>query len=109
MTANTIHQSEFSLGTLFDLLTHPHRRYILYHLQTMDGETITFSALIDAVCERVDASCEHLETDFRHTHLPKLADHTLIEYDARSETIRFRGGDRVETVVEFARSEEEPD
>ncbi|WP_458190910.1 DUF7344 domain-containing protein [Haladaptatus sp. NG-WS-4] len=48
-----------------------------------------------------------MSIELRHVHLPKLADHNLIEYDERSETIRYCDSDRVKTVVEFARSEEE--
>ncbi len=107
MPPDTAHHPKISLGSLFKLLADPHRRYTMYHLATMDGETVDLSNLVVALSDRVTTPPERLEINLCHVHLPKLADHNLIEYDERSETIRYRGGERVETVVEFARSEEE--
>jgi DNA-binding transcriptional ArsR family regulator len=107
MPPDTAHHPKISLGPLFKVLADPHRRYTMYHLATMDGETVDLSKLVAALSERVAISPEQLEIDLRHIHLPKLADHNLIEYDERSETIRYRDGERVETVLEFAQSEEE--
>jgi hypothetical protein len=106
MTPDTARHPQISVGSLFKVLADPHRRYTMYYLATMDGETVDFPSLVETLNERVTTSSERLEIDLRHVHLPKLADHNLIEYDERSETIRYRGGERVETVLEFARSEE---
>jgi hypothetical protein len=106
MSPNTAHHPKIPLGSLFNVLADPHRRYSMYHLATMDGETVALSELIAALSEHIATPPEQLETDLRHIHLPKLADHNLIEYDERSETIRYHDGERVETVLEFAQSEE---
>ena len=107
MTPDTAHHPKISLGSLFKILADPHRRYTMYHLATMDSETIDLSILVAALSERVATSPERISIELRHVHLPKLVDHNLIEYDERSETIRYCDSDRVKTVVEFARSEEE--
>ena len=107
MTADTEYHPKISLGSLFKVLADPHRRYTMYHLTTMDGETVDLSNLVAALSEHVATSAERLEINLRHVHLPKLVDHNLIEYDERSETIRYHDSERVEAVVEFARSEEE--
>lgn len=41
-----------------------------------------------------------------HQHLLKLADHNVLEYDARSETVRYRGGTRLEAILALAASYE---
>lgn len=107
MTPDTAHHPKISIGSLFKVLADPHRRYTMYYLATMDGETVDLPSLVETLNERVTTSPKRLEINLRHVHLPKLADHNLIEYDERSETIRYRDGERVETVLEFARSEEE--
>jgi hypothetical protein len=107
MTPDTTHHPKISLGSLFKVLADPHRRYTMYHLATMDGETVEFPHLVEALSEHVDTPPERLKIDLRYAQLLKLADYKLIEYDERSETIRYRGGERVETVLEFAQSEEE--
>jgi len=107
MTPDTAHHPQISLGSLFKVLSDPHRRSTIYYLSTMDGETADLSSLVGALNERVATSLDRLEINLRHIHLPKLADYNLIEYDERSETIRYRDGERVETVLEVAQSEEE--
>ena len=107
MPPDTAHHTKISLGSLFKVLADPHRRYTMYHLATMDGETVDLSNLVAALSDRFTTPPERLEIDLRHIHVPMLADYNLIEYDERSETIRYHGGERVESVVEFARSEEE--
>ncbi|WP_438267476.1 DUF7344 domain-containing protein [Haladaptatus halobius] len=36
-----------------------------------------------------------------HQHLPALADHRLIEYDPRSQTIRYRGSTASEAFLKY--------
>nr|WP_227380784.1 hypothetical protein [Haladaptatus halobius] len=45
---------------------------------------------------------QQARTTLIHTHLPKLADHGIIEYDQRSATVRYRDGRQVEAVLEVA-------
>lgn len=79
----------------------------MYHLVAMNSETISLSTLIRVLCEHVRTSPARLKTELCHIHLPMLADHQMIEYDARSETIRYRKIDRIESIVELTRFYEE--
>lgn len=40
-----------------------------------------------------------------HDHLPRLDDAGLIEFDTRSDTVRYYPDDRVERLVEFVRTD----
>ncbi|WP_459891457.1 DUF7344 domain-containing protein [Halostagnicola bangensis] len=39
--------------------------------------------------------------DVQHSHLPKLKEANLIEYDPRTKTIRYTPNERVEKVLQF--------
>jgi len=87
-----------SAETLFDLLQNRHRRYALYSLDGNEDTVVTLSELTEEVLDwerRMNAGKEstaELETRIRvslhHTHLPKMAEAGLVEYDSRSETVR---------------------
>lgn len=73
----------------FDLLTHPHRRYVLYHLRR-ESEAVEIGTLATAIAEwdgdqtGPDRSTDirEVETTLHHVHLPKLADAGVITYSA---------------------------
>lgn len=106
MRTDPPHSTDLSLDTLFELLANQHRRYILYHLSTMNGEALTLSALVDMLTQDTAMTHKRLRINLRQRHLPKLADHNVIEYDSRSQTIRYRGNDRLETLLEMCRHQE---
>lgn len=41
----------------------------------------------------------------KHDHLPRLDDIGIVEYDWRTDTVRYHPDDRVERLLEFVRSE----
>ena len=82
------------LDSLFELLANRHRRRLLAYLVETDDGVATFSELIDHVAgvDSEDADEREVAISIHHTHLPKLADEGVVEYDDRSETVRYRGG-----------------
>lgn len=85
-----------TLEVIFESLTSPRRRFVLYYLR--DHEIATVEELarhIVAWEENVHPDevgsdrRERVETQLLHTHLPKLADATFVEYDPRSRTVRY--------------------
>ena len=88
-----------SLDRLFRLLANPRRRYTLYYLEETENAVVTVSELTDYLiyCEREwKQTDDRPEADHRddirislhHNHLPRIASMGLIDYDARSKTIR---------------------
>ncbi|WP_312907039.1 DUF7344 domain-containing protein [Natronosalvus caseinilyticus] len=51
------------------------------------------------------ANSERLLLDLYHNHLPKLEDAGLVEYDDRTETVRYHPNERVEKLHQFVTAE----
>ncbi len=86
---------EVARDTLFDLLSSPRRRFTLYYLHE-EARTIELGELTEQVAAwEYDKPVEELTSQERkrvyvslyQTHLPKLADAGIIEYDADSGQI----------------------
>lgn len=96
------------LDELFEVLANGQRRQILAYLDGIDDDVAAFSELIEHVAddsagESADAR-ERVAMNLHHNHLPKLSTAGIVEYDARSETVRYRGGPVVADWVKIARS-----
>jgi hypothetical protein len=63
--------------------------------RTLEEESQAFEGTEYQACE-----IESLRTELINTQLPYLEDCSVIEYDARSEMIRYRNHSTVETVLE---------
>ena len=96
------------LNHVFKLLAHHHRRYALTYLVGMDSDTATMDELCDYVAARqANAGNDPKHDDelaggLHHTHLPKLEAAEVIEYDARSETVRYYRQPLVEQALVMA-------
>lgn len=91
-----------SLDRLFELLADRRCRYTLYYLEEVTSPVVTLDELADqlVVWEREwdnyessvdDDHRENVCIDLHHNQLPRLADEALIDYDARTQTIRNWG------------------
>lgn len=84
------------LSETFDLLAHPHRRYLLYYLRT-EFEVVDIETVATAIAGWVeddartngDTDSKAVETGLRHTHLPKLADAGIVTFDATTGAIEL--------------------
>ena len=84
------------LSRVFGALAHQRRRYILYYLRDHEQTDIDDLARHivgweqDSPIAEVSATdVEQVKPDLVHSHLPKLAEYGLIEYDPRSDTICY--------------------
>lgn len=87
-------ETRSSIDDTLRLLQNPQRRYVLYYL--LDKRWTCKESLVEQVAawehqttisELSDEELRRVETSLYHSHLPKLADHGLIEYDFRSGDI----------------------
>ena len=102
---------EESLDGLLEVLANERRRRILYYLDGKDDEVATFTELIDYVTVHEADSVDDLASDevavaLYHTHIPRLEEAGLIEYDARSRTIRYREDPRMKPYLRKAREQD---
>lgn len=82
--------------TVFRLVANPHRRYLLSRLDP--GERTTVAELARGIAAR-DGGCDdpsgnvdrsvrrRIEISLVHDHLPRLADHDVVEYGRREKTV----------------------
>ncbi|MDR5673964.1 ArsR family transcriptional regulator [Halalkaliarchaeum sp. AArc-GB] len=103
------------LDACLELVADRRRRRIIRELrQKEDGET-TVEALVD----RLDASewagenDSHLDRDrialhLHHNHLPKMADFDVVEYESGNGTVRYRGHERLEAILDSLPEESIP-
>lgn len=92
-------EAELPRDTLFDLLSSARRRYVVRHLLQHGGEA-EFAALVDHVAAlEVDTSTGELTADerkpvyvsLRQTHLPRLDEAGVVEYDQHRGTVSATG------------------
>ncbi|MXV63115.1 hypothetical protein GS429_13765 [Natronorubrum sp. JWXQ-INN-674] len=104
-----------SLDVVYGLLSEARRRYVLYYFLDNEHANIDGLSLQIAAWERdltVDAVSEdHKQTvmlSLIHSHLPKLADHRLVEYDDRTgDVIADDEFDDIRSTVSRARTDDE--
>ena len=84
------------LEALLEALTSRRRRYALYYLRDQEVTDLdslaTHLASVEgnvATAALSDEAITRVKTELVHTELPALADARLIEYDPRSEVIRY--------------------
>lgn len=95
-----------STETLLRVVADPTRRAILEYLRTADEETVAVETLSEALTAHGrpdDSQNQRSQTaiELRHTHLPMLANATLIAYDREDEIVTYRGDERVEALLAF--------
>ncbi|QCJ47285.1 MULTISPECIES: DUF7344 domain-containing protein [Haloprofundus] len=106
----------FPLDAVFQVLCDPRRRYVLYHLQTC-----RYPATLSEVAEQVAAweyeedperipeeVTEQVRADLHHSHLPKLADAGIVDYDADANVVTMAGCTRpLDEFLEFTHQYEQ--
>lgn len=103
-----------TLDAGYGLLSDSRRRYVLYHFVSNEiGHVGAFSRKIaaherDVPYESVDEAIrEDVAASLLHNHLPRLADHDVVEYDTRSgDVVRSDGFADLRPLVERARGAE---
>jgi len=92
-------EEQLSKDTIFDILSNPRRRYVLYYLK-QESEAIELTELAEHVAAwENETDVESLENQERkrvyvslyQTHIPKLADVGLVDYDEDTGTVSLTG------------------
>lgn len=100
-----------STETALRVVADPCRRSILSELIDSRTGVVTMETLVDRIApenpppKTTATHADPLLIDLHHTHLPKLSDANLIEYDPRTKTIRYTSNERVERVLQFVTEE----
>jgi hypothetical protein len=108
-------EADDSLDSVFELLANHHRRHALVYLAGMNDETASVSEVLDYVVARNADSVEDLHeaedvaSALHHVHLPKLEAAGVVDYDVRSDTIRYHGQPLLEEGLALAERMESDD
>ena len=86
---------------LLTLLADADRRRILTYLRDADDGVATVSDLGSVIDERDRSGSESTRIKLVHSDLPKLEDAGVVEFDQRSETVRYQACPRVEKLLRF--------
>ena len=81
------------------LLAESERRVILVKLQEAGTGTVSLDALATALTGP-SRDRDQARVRLTHTHLPKLAETDIIDYDSRSTTIRYHGHQGLEALLD---------
>lgn len=91
-----------SVDAILSLLADHQRRDLLRHLIESPEQTATLEECVQHILQREEertGQCpghEQVETALHHIHLPKLEQTNILEYDSRSQVLRYRGHERLE-------------
>lgn len=106
-----------TLDTIFDLFRSERRRYVLYYLHDRD-EPVAVDELVALIDEweadpppDIDREkrFDRIKISLQQTHLPKIADVDVIEYDREEGIVQARGfSPEFEVFVAIARVIEQP-
>lgn len=105
-----------SIDVLFDVLSDRRSRLVLSHLETVSVSVMDLDELAEHVAESEAESeavpdseehCERVATSLHHKCLPKLDEEAVLDYDPRTNTVRYWGDDRVTACLELIESEDE--
>ena len=99
-----------SPDTILYVVADEHRCAILNAVTNASEKTLEFEVLVDHVADWVGdedaerASDEHrrrVRIALHHTHLPKLADAGIVDYDQRGHKVRYRSHPMVEEYLDL--------
>ncbi|WP_458210858.1 DUF7344 domain-containing protein [Haladaptatus sp. NG-SE-30] len=101
-TGSSGRERSISPDTILSAVANEHRRATLNALDNASEKTLEYDVLVDRVADRVrdeDANLESAEHRQRvrialhHTHLPKLDEARIIDYEAETGHVQFVGGE----------------
>ncbi|WP_231188993.1 hypothetical protein [Haladaptatus sp. DYF46] len=114
-TPQSTSSGNLSKEQVVGLLGHEQRRAIITYFDQKTTDRASVDDLVEYIVssglKRKNPSAEHRERvriGLFHNHLPRLADAGVLEYDQRSETVRYWGDSRLETLLKVAPSDEYP-
>lgn len=113
-TEEDSHQTpELSLDAVLNILSQRERRSTLNYLVDSSEEVVPIDEVVEQIVqaesERIDKlpNRDHLELSLHHIHLPKLTEAGLLDYDSRSQQIRYKGNKQIERWLKYIQGVQE--
>lgn len=88
---------------MFDLFSDRQRWLVFAYLENTDGGQASVSTLASYVSQHgwADDSLRNIEIRLQHSHLPKIAESGLLDYDRDVNTVHYNGHPLVEDCVDL--------
>ncbi|WP_238717322.1 DUF7344 domain-containing protein [Natronorubrum halophilum] len=102
-----------SPDTILSVVANEHRRAILNALDNASEKTLAYDSLVDRVADRVqdedadrvsDEQRQRVRIALHHTHLPKMEEARIIDYEAETGYVQFVGGKLERDILTFVES-----
>lgn len=94
---------------LLRLLADSERRRIINQLRATNPTAhVTLEELTSQLTTDTEHDPDHTRIRLHHTHLPKLADIGLIDYDPATNTIAYHGHDALEVLLDTIPTQRPP-
>jgi hypothetical protein len=89
------------IDDLLETLSDDVRRHIINYFETDTNDTVaSLAELVAYIADRIPhQTAEKLSTTLPHHHLPLLAARGWIEFDRRTEVVRYTGNDDAERLL----------
>lgn len=98
---NQQHQPQAErLDELLTLLANQHCRDTLSYFRDAPNDIVSVEELANELSTEDQRETERVTIQLHHSVLPRLADTTAVDYDARSHTVRYRGHSGLETLLD---------
>lgn len=96
------------LDEMYSALSNRHNRAVCLYFRTTSTEVSSVDELVDFILERDERSEERIrvEVRLRIATLPNLEEAGFIDYDERSETVRYRGHETLESWLDCIAEEQ---
>lgn len=85
---------------LLSALTNQHCRFVIAYFRNASEDHASVDDVAAALARRDHADETQIAIRLHHVTLPKLDDIGLVDYDARTKTVRYYGHSRLEHVEE---------
>lgn len=97
------------LNDTLKILSDERRRNIMYILEDSDQKSLKYAEISENLIEQDymrEEEQDRFEVQMQHSLLPQLENSGLLEYDERSETVRYIEDEDVEDLLEFIKQYE---
>lgn len=90
-----------TLNQAFDLLGNQRQRYVLKTLHTTTETVLSTDDIADHVLTHDPNAVDRdrVLAELQHKILPRLADESIIDFDPRTATVRYRGSELVDHLL----------
>lgn len=90
------------VGELLEILTTQHCRPLFQYFREASEEVASVPELADELLDEEEDS-EQVKIQLQHSTLPRLEDVGVIEYEPRSNTVRYHGDPELEALLNAIR------